>query len=43
MCLLDFFWNVQQLHPKLIKVAGKALPEQTVTTEPERYREEFLK
>lgn len=43
MCILDFFWNVQQLHPKIIKVAGTALPEQTVTTEPTRYRKEFLR
>lgn len=43
MCILDFFWNVQQLRPKIIKAAGAALPEQTTTAEPERYREEFLK
>jgi hypothetical protein len=43
MCLLDFLWNVEQLGPKVMKTAGKLLPEQTVTTEPERYRDEFLK
>lgn len=43
MCILDFFWNVEQLHPKIIKAAGVALPEQTITTEPDRYRREFLK
>lgn len=42
MCILDFFWNVKQLHPKIIKVAGEALPKQTVTTEPDRYRKEFF-
>ena len=42
MCLLDFLWNVEQLRPKVMHTAGKLLPEQTVTTEPERYREEFL-
>ncbi|RPA76975.1 SAICAR synthase-like protein [Ascobolus immersus RN42] len=42
-CIVDFLWNVKQLHPQVIQVAGKALPEQTVTTEPGRYREEFLK
>lgn len=40
MCIL---WNVEQLHPKLIKATGLALPEQTVTAEPDRYRKEFLK
>ncbi|CCX12017.1 Similar to Phosphatidylinositol 4-phosphate 5-kinase type-1 gamma; acc. no. O60331 [Pyronema omphalodes CBS 100304] len=43
MVLLDFFWNVEQLKPKIMQTAGKLLPEQTVTTEPDRYREEFLK
>lgn len=43
MCVLDFLWNVKQLHPKIIQVAGTALPEQTVTTQPHRYRDEFLK
>lgn len=43
MCVLDFLWNVKQLHPKIIQVAGAALPEQTVTTQPNRYRKEFLK
>lgn len=43
MCILDFLWNVQQLHPKIIKAAGAPFPEQTVTTEPYRYRQEFLK
>ena len=43
MCILDFFWNVTHLHPKIIQVAGMALPEQTVTTHPYRYRKEFLK
>lgn len=42
MCLLDFLWNVEQLRPKVMKTAGKLLPEQTVTTEPDRYRQEFL-
>lgn len=43
MCIVDFLWNVKQLHPKVIQVAGAALPEQTVTTQPHRYRDEFLK
>lgn len=43
MCLLDFLWNVDQLRPKVMKTAGKILPEQTITTEPEMYREAFLK
>ena len=43
LCVLDFFWNVKQLQPKIIKAAGAALPEQTITAEPVRYREEFLK
>ncbi|CUS10958.1 unnamed protein product [Tuber aestivum] len=43
LCVLDFFWNVKQLHPRIIRAAGAALPEQTITTEPGRYREEFLK
>ena len=42
-CVLDFFWKVKQLHLKIIKAAGAALPEQTITAEPERYREEFLR
>ncbi|KAF8428647.1 hypothetical protein EV426DRAFT_279846 [Tirmania nivea] len=43
MCILDFLWNVKQLHPKIIQAAGTALPEQTITTQPHRYRTEFLK
>ena len=43
MVLLDFFWNTEQLMAKVVKAAGKLLPEQTVTTEPERYRKEFLR
>lgn len=43
MCIVDFLWNVKQLHPKIIQIAGVALPEQTVTTVPSRYREEFEK
>ena len=43
MCILDFLWNVDRLHPKIIRVAGIALPEQTVTTQPYTYRKEFLK
>lgn len=43
MCILDFLWNVNQLHPKIIQAACTALPEQTVTTQPHRYRDEFLK
>jgi len=43
MVLLDFFWNVEQLKPRVMQAAGKLLPEQTVTTEPERYRDEFLR
>lgn len=42
MCILDFLWNVKQLHPKIIQAAGTALPEQTITTQPHRYRNEFL-
>jgi len=43
MCVLDWLWNVDQLRPKVMRTAGKVLPEQTVTTEPGRYREEFVK
>ncbi|KAG0126507.1 hypothetical protein HOY82DRAFT_587218 [Tuber indicum] len=42
-CVLDFFWNVKQLRPRIIRAAGAAFPEQTITAEPGRYREEFLK
>ena len=43
MALLDFFWNIEQLMPRIMKAAGKLLPEQSITTEPERYRKEFLR
>ena len=43
MALLDFFWNIEQLRPRIMKAAGQLLPEQTITTEPERYRKEFLR
>ncbi|KAF8463602.1 hypothetical protein BDZ91DRAFT_776907 [Kalaharituber pfeilii] len=43
MCILDYLWNVKQLHPRIIRAAGTALPEQTVTAHPIRYRNEFLK
>jgi hypothetical protein len=43
MSLVDFLWDVEQLRPKIMQTAGKLLPEQTVTTEPERYRKEFMK
>lgn len=43
MCIVDFLWNVKQLHPKVIQIAGTALPEQTVTTVPPKYKDEFLK
>ena len=36
MCILDYLWNVDMLAAKLTKVAGMIMPEQTVTTEPER-------
>ncbi|KAK6521626.1 hypothetical protein TWF506_001839 [Arthrobotrys conoides] len=41
-CIVDFLWNVNQLQAKITRTAGKLLPEQTVTTEPGRYRREFL-
>ncbi|KAK6534771.1 hypothetical protein TWF281_006072 [Arthrobotrys megalospora] len=41
-CIVDFLWNVDQLQAKITRTAGKLLPEQTVTTEPGRYRREFL-
>lgn len=41
--ILDFFWNIEQLHPRIIKAAGLALPMQTITTEPDRHRKELLK
>ncbi|KAF3919183.1 hypothetical protein AA313_de0207202 [Arthrobotrys entomopaga] len=41
-CIVDFLWNVNQLQAKITKTAGMLLPEQTVTTEPGRYRREFL-
>ncbi|TGZ81015.1 SAICAR synthase-like protein [Ascodesmis nigricans] len=43
MTVLDWLWNVERLRPKVMKTAGKLLPEQTVTTEPGRYRREFMK
>lgn len=43
ICIVDFLWNVDQLRTKVMKTAGKLLPEQTITTEPERYRKEFLR
>ena len=43
MALVDYLWNVEQLRPKIMQTAGMLLPEQTVTTEPERYRDEFMK
>ncbi|EWC48504.1 hypothetical protein DRE_07738 [Drechslerella stenobrocha 248] len=42
MCIVDFLWNVNQLQAKITRTAGKMLPEQTVTTQPARYRREFL-
>ncbi|KAF3935653.1 hypothetical protein ABW19_dt0206173 [Dactylella cylindrospora] len=41
-CIVDFLWNVNQLQARIARTAGKLLPEQTVTTEPGRYRREFL-
>jgi len=43
MRIVDFLWNVKQLHAKIIRAASTALPEQTITTQPHRYRDEFLK
>ncbi len=43
LCILDFLWNVNQLQSKVMKYAAMPLPEQTITTEPGRYRKEFLK
>lgn len=42
-CVYCFFWNIEQLHPRITKAVGLALPMQTITTEPDRYRKEFLK
>lgn len=33
---------MRRLAPKVIRAVGKALPEQTITTEPERFKEAFL-
>ncbi|EPS37651.1 hypothetical protein H072_8676 [Dactylellina haptotyla CBS 200.50] len=41
-CIVDFLWNVNQLQAKITRTAGMILPEQTVTTQPGRYRREFL-
>ncbi|KAF3926060.1 hypothetical protein ABW20_dc0109036 [Dactylellina cionopaga] len=41
-CIVDFLWNVNQLQAKITRTAGMLLPEQTVTTQPGRYRREFL-
>jgi hypothetical protein len=43
LCIVDFLWNVNQLQAKIARTAGKLLPEQTVTTVPHRYRDEFMK
>ena len=34
---------MNQLQAKIVKTAGILLPEQTISTEPERYRTEFMK
>lgn len=42
MCIVDTLWNVNQLAAKLTKAVSVMMPEQTITTQPARYREEFL-
>jgi len=42
MCIVDTLWNVNQLAAKLTKAVSIMMPEQTITTQPARYREEFL-
>lgn len=42
MCIVDTLWNVNQLAAKLTKTISIMMPEQTITTQPARYREEFL-
>lgn len=43
MTIVDFMWNVKKLVPTVMRTAGKVLPDQTITTEPARYKTEFLK
>ncbi|KAG8862836.1 hypothetical protein FRC20_011049 [Serendipita sp. 405] len=40
--IVDFLWNVNKLVPTVMRTAGKVLPDQTITTEPARYRKAFL-
>ncbi|CAG7853017.1 SubName: Full=Uncharacterized protein {ECO:0000313/EMBL:CCA70892.1} [Serendipita indica DSM 11827] len=43
LTIVDFLWNVNKLVPTVMRTAGKVLPDQTITTEPARYRQEFMK
>jgi hypothetical protein len=42
LSIVDFLWNVNKLVPTVMRTAGKVLPEQTITTQPQRYRRAFL-
>ncbi|PVF99483.1 SAICAR synthase-like protein [Serendipita vermifera] len=42
LSIVDFLWNVNKLVPTVMRTAGKVLPEQTITTQPQRYRKTFL-
>lgn len=43
MTIVDFMWNVNKLVPTVMRTAGMVLPDQTITTEPARYKKEFMK
>jgi Phosphatidylinositol-4-phosphate 5-Kinase len=40
--IVDFFWNINKALPTIARVAGKPFPEQTITTEPGRYKAEWM-
>lgn len=42
MTIVDFLWNVKKLVPTVMRTAGKILPDQTITSEPTKYRKAFL-
>lgn len=45
MTIVDFLWNVDKFVPVAMRTAGKAIhmPDQTITTQPQTYRDAFLK
>lgn len=43
IALVDFLWSQKGgLRPKVTKTAGKAIPEQTISTEPDRYKDAVI-